>query len=371
MFPARAQSSPGLATDVIVAADPAETLAPKPLISDILRTRFCIPGSIFLVEGSDGVIPVSRRHRAVRLLLGDGELCIQALLRRELHGFLDSDQVHVGSYVRLNSFEFRSLSSRDGARAARGASPVVFLVVNEMTVVGWNTTIRDLDRSQAQRDTESELPAHKPTTIGKGRHLRVHNTGSEALHREGEELSDVDDGFETMTVSEEQATQRRLQNEATQNSICTAQVDSSALPWTSEDLTKPLKLTSLASIPSLPYKQNWTVNVLAVVASLSEIEPATLPPFKQRTARLVDPSTSKQVLLTVFLEPEAFTPKIGSVVLLLGVKNHRFDGGSLKKYGNEKPKNGSAWWLENPSDLSWCEVARLQRWWRRKEQQVF
>ena len=368
MFPARAQSSPGPATDIIVAADPAETLAPKPLISDILRTRFCIPGSIFLVEGIDAVIPVSKRHRAVRLLLGDGELCIQALLRRELHGFFDSDQVHIGSYVRLNSFEFRRLRSSNGSRTA--TSPVVVLVVTDMTVVGCNSAFQDLARglsSQALHDGGHGLLGHKSAAQEEERHSkRVQNRGRRAQHRDGEELSDVDDGFETMAVSEEHATQRRLQNEAVQDRAHSVQVDSSALPWTSEDLTKPLKLTSLASIPSLPYKQNWTVNVLAVVASLSDVEPATLPPFTQRTARLVDPSTSKQVLLTVFLEPELFTPKVGSVVLLFGVKNHRFDGGSLKKYGNEKPKNGSTWWFENPLDLSWCEVASLQQWWRRK-----
>lgn len=127
-----------------------------------------------------------------------------------------------------------------------------------------------------------------------------------------------------------------------------------------------MKLTQLKSVPNLPYKQNWVVNVLAVVASLSGVEPATLPPYRQRTERLADPSTTKQVLLTVFLDADDFTPLIGSVVLLLGVKNHRFDGGSLKKYGNEMPKERLKWWFENPIHLEWCNVEGLKKWWAEK-----
>lgn len=143
-----------------------------------------------------------------------------------------------------------------------------------------------------------------------------------------------------------------------------------ALPRDWTDPNTPLKLTSLRSIPNLPYKQNWSVNVLAVVASLSEIEPSHMPPHHtQRTARLVDPSTSKQVILTVFLDAETFTPKIGSVVLLVGVKNHRFDGGCLKKYVSDKPNPGSRWWFEEPRQFNWCDVDGLKQWWEQSGSQ--
>ncbi|KAH7040623.1 uncharacterized protein B0I36DRAFT_379555 [Microdochium trichocladiopsis] len=163
----------------------------------------------------------------------------------------------------------------------------------------------------------------------------------------------------------------------------------------------PIKLTLLKSIPSLPYKQNWSVNVLAVVSAISALEPASLPPtFTQRQVRLADPTTPKHVLLTVFLDPEGFTPSVGSVVLLLGVKNHTFDGGSLKKYASDRPKagasgggagsggdlarvlatadyhgggainveesknhHGGSWWFENPVQFAWCDVAGLRKWW--------
>ncbi|KAL2883876.1 hypothetical protein SGCOL_000511 [Colletotrichum sp. CLE4] len=167
---------------------------------------------------------------------------------------------------------------------------------------------------------------------------------------------DDEEGFEVMQVSETKATQRRVQARNKGGPV--------ALPRDWTDLNTPLKLTSLRSIPNLPYKQNWSVNVLAVVASLSEIEPSHMPPHHtQRTARLVDPSTSKQVILTVFLDAEAFAPKIGSVVLLVGVKNHRFDGGCLKKYVSDKPRPGNRWWFEEPRLFDWCDVDGLKQWW--------
>lgn len=135
------------------------------------------------------------------------------------------------------------------------------------------------------------------------------------------------------------------------------------------DPTQPLKLTLLQKIPHLPYKQNWMVNVLCVVVSLSEVEACTIPPYVQRTARIADASTTKHVHLTVFLDPAKFTPRLGSVVLLLGVKNHRFDGGSLKKYMSDRAKKGMSWWVQEPGKLGWCEgeVRKLEEWWRGKE----
>lgn len=46
-----------------------------PVIRDILRTRYCVPGSIFLVEGLERVsVSRSGRWQAVRLFLGDGAI---------------------------------------------------------------------------------------------------------------------------------------------------------------------------------------------------------------------------------------------------------------------------------------------------------
>lgn len=361
----------------VVAADPTEPFEPRPLISEVLRTRHCTPDSIFLVEGIEAHIAVSKRYRTVRLLLGDGELCIQALLRSEMHRFVDAGRTFVGCYVRLGHFHVQSIELKpDGDGDSDDAVEMVYLVVKDMSTVGWNPAYMQMAGTTGQEGPHTSVGPQTVSTeskarIGSGQQNRstaatrpqleaAHPTVAKQAENPVEEpKSDEEDAFESRHVSEQTIKDRRQEAELLK------QQPSNALPCAPNSLSKSLKLTPLKSIPHLPYKQNWAVNVLAVVASLSDVEPALLPGYvgKQRTARLADPSIDKQVLLTVFLDPDEFAPVVGSVVLLLGVKNHRFDGGSLKKYGNEKPKPGTNWWFENPTEVEWCDVEGLKSWW--------
>lgn len=361
----------------VIAADSSRPFTPRLLIADLLRTRYCPPSSVLLVESVEAHVPVSKRYRTIRLLLGDGELCVQALLRPEMHRFVDSGQVFVGCYVQLSRFEIRWIQT--GAGDGSGvAEEMIFLLVRDMALVGWNTAYMQM------AGTTGQEPQNKPAGLklemrsGKGKTVVWKDQQpADAPGQQGHPSAPVGKG---MSVNEDMRTEAKdvagdeidehlKGTEAPQDRTTASHSSytvSDNLPWISDDLSKPLKLTPLKSIPNLPYKQNWVVNILAVVASLSEVEPATLPPYKQRTARLADPSTSKQVHLTVFLDPDNFAPEVGSVVLLLGVKNHRFDGGSLKKYGNEKLKDGSRWWFENPHDIEWCDVGGLRKWWEER-----
>ncbi len=291
--------------------DPAQPFRPTLLIAEILRTTRCVPGSIFLVEAVDSK-RITGRYRTVRLLLGDGELCIQTLLVGEMHELVETGVVYEGCYVRLDRFDMRFYELK--ADAGTTGPRMAYLFVRGLVSVGWNKTYVSMARCRA-------VPI------------------------------DIEDGGELKKANSAEPTNK-----------------TTVLPWVSSDLTKPLRLTPLGSIPNLPYKQNWTVNVLAVVASLSGLEPSKLAPHSQRTARLADPSTAKQVLLTVFLDPADFAPAVGSVVLLVGLKNHGFDGGSLKKYASERARAGGArWWFEEPAHLAWCDVAGMRTWWDDKQ----
>lgn len=405
MSGSRPHALPGPA---IVAADPTRPVVPCLVISDLLRTHHCIPGSIFLVEGIEAHIPISKRYRTVRLLLGDGDLCIQALVRPEMHRFVDHGDVYVGCYVQLNRFEIHSIptpqldqSGDDAAAAAAATIPgvpkvkeeMVFLVVRDMATVGWNTVYMQMAGATApehqgpEDKVQLELQAES-TVVEEETVVRINKnsttaplalaTSPPALEKINEAHAPPDaTSMVKQRADGEQAKEAQIQQPpplpraGSHPSYLTN--NNSLLPWaasssysSSDDLSKPLKLTPLKNIPNLPYKQNWVVNILAIVASLSDAEAASLPPYRQRVARLADPSTSKQVHLTVFLDPDDFNPEVGSVVLLLGVKNHRFDGGSLKKYGSEKPKGGSRWWFENPKDIAWCDVDGLRSWWSGK-----
>ena len=57
----------------------------------------------------------------------------------------------------------------------------------------------------------------------------------------------------------------------------------------------------------------------------------------------------------------------------MGVKNHLFEGGSLKKYWSDRPPEGAKWkwWVgeEVLGSIEWCKgaVGGLRGWWREKE----
>ncbi|KAB5582343.1 hypothetical protein GE09DRAFT_264270 [Coniochaeta sp. 2T2.1] len=391
----------------IVFSDPNEPFVVKPIIEDLLRTRYCIPRSIFLVEAIDRLTPIRRRYRAIRLLVSDGISCVQAVLKGETHGLVDSGQIYEGCYVRVDKFELRFVDLADGGEAdlkgkgnerQTGKRKMVYLLLDNPITVGWNNAYMKILESEKQApssepavvDEEPEQDADRvgrmntnekaqpPPLVAAADKEMLDTTppnreespdyGSSIAERDLRALDSI-----KLPKSEAARPDSHLvkpvepSSHAPRPSSNVPQPSSSHLPWATDDPTKPVKLTPLHLIPHLPYKQNWMVNVLAVVASLSEVEPSHLPPYHQRTARLTDPSTSKQVLLTVFLDPDDFNPAVGSVVLILGVKNHRFDGGSLKKYASDRPKNGGRWWFEEPRELGWCDVAGLRAWWDSKQ----
>ncbi|KAI0130776.1 hypothetical protein F4814DRAFT_142832 [Daldinia grandis] len=367
------RKSPEAPDITCIAPEPFE---PIPLIADIVRTGYCIPGSVFLVEGVDSIhTSRSKRWRAVRLLLGDGELCIQALLSAEMHRYVDEGEVAFGSYVKLEQFR---IGRRNLSNGTDGDSPttkgkekehdghsigdgMVYLVVEDLALVGWNNALIDtspVENAQVDAEVPQDRAENNAQTAITAKPVPGNGTAQSFESDVGlpRELADADDDFEIIPNAMSKATQNRLD-------LAAKSTDTNYLPWSSNNPGKPLKLTKLRSIPNLPYKQNWSVNVLAVVSAISGLEPSGLPPYSQRQARLSDPSTDKHVLLTVFLDPEQFLPAVGSVVLLLGVKNHRFDGGSLKKYASDRPAAGHSWWYENPAQFDWCDVEGLRQWW--------
>jgi hypothetical protein len=347
------------------------------------------------------------------LLLGDGELVIQALVRPEIHCFVDGGSVYEGCYVRVDKFELGWLRGGDGGK-------VVYLVVGDMVTVGWNDeymgilsrergvemetdeVVKEVGTEGFRDDGELEALLQLMAEEEESGEAAVAASDKEvkSCPNEGPKpcppkpstpkppaekkdpgldyLSDSDDAFETLGICTERVEQRRVTTIATapdprdEPQAAVPQLNqhqppntNKPRPWTSNDPTQPIKLTLLRAIPNLPYKQNWMVNVLVIVVSLSDVEPSHLAPYLQRTARLADPSTLKHIHLTVVLDPQSFTPAVGSVVLLRGVKNHMYDGGSLRKYVSDRPKNGMSWWVQHPETLGWCDedVERLRVWW--------
>ncbi|KAK0388144.1 hypothetical protein NLU13_4389 [Sarocladium strictum] len=377
-----ASSRGGLDPDDVEPVAPHGQVALSPVIEDLLRTRYCIPHTTLLVEKLQ-ITPVSRsgRWRAVMLLLGDGQLCIQAILGGGLHRFVETGQINVGAYVRLDDFmiRFRELEG-DGEG---NTEKVVYLAVEDLVTVGWNKSYQEARRKQvleaeeelrkqnAPDPEEAELE-YEGRAVDKAQQEQSYRPRKKQHIDESNDEDDEDDAFEDAPrASQDRALPARLPQPLSKGPSSSIKQDARssssirsqlvAMPRDWHDPQTPLKLTTLRNIPLLPYAQNWTCNVLAIITSLSEVETSHLPPYRQRIARIADPSTTKRVHLTVFLNPEEFNPKIGSSVLLVGVKNHRFDGGSLKKYVSDTVP--AQWWFENPWDLGWCDVQGLTEWW--------
>lgn len=418
-------SSPVWDEASIVFLDPHQPFMFKEIIDDILRTRFCVPGSIFLVEDIDDSIPVDRRYRAIRLLLGDGQESIQALFKGDAHGLVQNAQVYPGCYIRAEKFELRllELDDEDSEEVLDGQAGhstvavtkkrkredkkevIAYLLLKDFVTVGWDSALLEILETekedaapqlvfseQAKKpviseeapepsvkrvrllEPKEETEQRPPTVTSKQTpaQLSSRNTPSASTGRP----SMADDtplqsaNPPDVQTTEQHAEKARLPFKSALKPSTAPASSKKKAPWISPDPTKPMKLTPLSGITHLRYKANWAVNVLAVVTSLTEVVVSNLRPFNECTAELADPSTDKKVKLTVFHHPDTFNPpfnpRIGSVVLLPGVKNHT-DGG-LKKYWDENETE--LWWFEEPTEYGWCapDVARIRSWWDGQQQ---
>lgn len=106
-------------------------------------------------------------------------------------------------------------------------------------------------------------------------------------------------------------------------------------------------------------------DVFVVIHSVGDsvIKRLRMPP--KRDVRIVDPSTDKKVLLSVFVEPENFIPVVGTIALIRMVSTHEFEGGMLNIYPNHC--EGRAWFLPNPVGVEGCDVEAMRVWWTRMQ----
>lgn len=414
-----------------------------------------------LVEGLDSpiliVVEVCRvitsSHAITRLLLDDGELCIQALLHpkpwQELLLFAhdkgltspgdDEESWLLGRRIALVEF---SVETRQEPDISSGS---IFLLVKDLEMVEeeplhlpWAEKKTRLEVLPAEKSKfsinqlrDKVSPPQSPQLEGEldARHTLIYIPGGQSSaklemasssnsypreimgrQKKSQPITtssndDSDDSFETMRVDLKRVAnqQQKILSHRALNIYPIAvprprsnlplrhlptRLSSAASPRPSFFPIipeAPLHLTPLGKITTgmLPYQQNWSIATLCVIVSVTPVEPAHLPPHRQRIARIAHPSCPgrKRVHLTVFLDPEEFNPAPGSIVMLVGVKNHRFDGGSLKKYASDRPPHGERWWRIDPdrevqmssndgkkkrlSALPWCkdECENIRSWW--------
>lgn len=141
-----------------------------------------------------------------------------------------------------------------------------------------------------------------------------------------------------------------------------------ASKFTSEGLLaikSPLRICTLDSLTGRNATRNKVHDVFAIVYSVQEsvVKPPKNMPRK-RDIRIVDPSTEKKVLVSVFVDPDNFKPTVGTVALFRNLTTHEWDSGMLNVYHDKCA--GKAWFIKDPVEVEGCDVKVLREWWVKK-----
>lgn len=127
----------------------------------------------------------------------------------------------------------------------------------------------------------------------------------------------------------------------------------------------PLRICTLDSLTGRNATRNKVHDVFAIVCSVQECvvkPPKNMP--RKRDIRIMDPSTDKKVLVSVFVDPDNFKPTVGTVALFRNLTTHEWDSGMLNVYHDKCA--GKAWFIKDPVEVEGCDVKVLKEWWEKK-----
>lgn len=132
-------------------------------------------------------------------------------------------------------------------------------------------------------------------------------------------------------------------------------------------IERPLNIKPLAAFRGYR-RRNDIFDVFAVIHSVGDsvIKRQAMPP--KRDLRIVDPSTDKKVLLSVFVDPDNFVPAIGTIALIRSVSTHHWEGGMLRIYPTHC--EGRDWFQPNPVGIAGCDVEAMRQWWTQTHAEV-
>ena len=129
-------------------------------------------------------------------------------------------------------------------------------------------------------------------------------------------------------------------------------------------IRRPLCIRSLESATGVHASRNKVFDFFAVICSVEAqvVKPPMMP--LKRDMRITDPSTDKKVLVSVFVNPINFKPRVGTIALLRSLTTHEWDRGMLNAYPQQC--EGKNWFIVNPTSVEGCDVQALRSWWTLK-----
>ncbi|KAL8996060.1 MAG: hypothetical protein Q9169_004336 [Polycauliona sp. 2 TL-2023] len=377
-------------------------LSLNPVIQELVRTQVCLPNLKLLVHRKVVVILPDvdelDGNEAFKLILTDGEKTIQALVKRRIYKTLCNDDISEGSFVILKVYHLAE------GKKVHGDGTITYLVIEDFfsigeddsynvpseaketanvasTGSGLNASTKHLplssstaiaQTSNGRAATATVAPLHDPTSTAAVnyqdekllQHLDKENVTPtppssqqlrEAMKRKWDTALDEIDTNEAHRLSK----YRRLRETRTMEAQQAADAAAKALVVRFESLPT----TPLLALTGPNKRRNSRHDVLALIVSISPdtVKGANMPP--KRDFRIMDVSTTKKVLLSVFAEAEDFHPEPGTVALFKHLTTHDYDGGSLNAYA--KDCSGHDWFIPDPPGFENGEVAQLKDCWAR------
>lgn len=133
-------------------------------------------------------------------------------------------------------------------------------------------------------------------------------------------------------------------------------------------IKRPLCIRSLQSVTGVHASRNKVFDFFAVICSIEAqvVKPPMMP--LKRDMRIVDPSTDKKVLVSVFVNPLNFKPSVGTIALFRSLTTHEWDRGMLNAYPQQC--EGKNWFIIDPIGIKGCDVPALRSWWKLKSAEM-
>ncbi|KAK6543310.1 hypothetical protein TWF694_000064 [Orbilia ellipsospora] len=124
---------------------------------------------------------------------------------------------------------------------------------------------------------------------------------------------------------------------------------------------RPINVTKLGDLFEKPL--NTRVDILAVIARCDE-KPIKRSIGLKRDMHLLDPTVTRTVWLSVWVDAENFRPTVGTCVLFRGLTVNKFDGRSLNAF---KEVASTQWCIIEPTEDVVAGVNEVKEWWKERE----
>ncbi|KAI4283364.1 MAG: hypothetical protein L6R38_002214 [Xanthoria sp. 2 TBL-2021] len=360
-------------------------LSLNPVIQELVRTQVCLPNLKLLVHRIVVVtlpgVDELGGNEAFKLTLTDGEKTIQALLKRRIYRTLYNHDIREGSFVILKVYHLAQ------GKRIQGNGTITYLVIEDFFSIGEDDRYHVASETQETPDLAAggsgltESSKHLPTSITVQelptpemavdhqdpkllQYLDKENVTPtppssqqlrEAMKRKWDTALDEIDTNDTHRISKYRKLEETRAKEAQQAAVAAAK----ALLVRFESLPT----TPLVAVTGSNKRRNTCHDILALIVSISPdtVKRANMP--SKRDLRIMDISTTKKVLLSVFAKAEVFHPQPGTVALFKHLTTHDYDGGSLNAYA--KDCSSPDWFVPDPPGFENGEVAQLKDCWAR------